>query len=57
MPRRQLLSSHQGLIATICSGWLVNDSCEAWQRAFETANVISSSSQMMEERKNRFSKR
>lgn len=57
MPRRQLLSPHQGLIATICSGRLVNDSCQAWQRAFETAKVISSSSQMMEGRKTRFSKR
>lgn len=51
MPRRRLLSSHQGLIATLCSGWLVNDSCQAWQRIFETAMAISSSSQMMEERK------
>lgn len=51
MPRRRLLSSHQGLIATMCSGWLINDSCQAWQRTFETVMVISSSSQMMEERK------
>lgn len=57
MPRRRLLSSHQGFIATIYSGWLVNDSCQAWQRTFETVMVISSSSQMMEEKENCFSKR
>jgi len=31
MPRRQLLKTHEGSIATIWAGWVVNDSGLAWQ--------------------------
>lgn len=47
MPRRRLLRSHVRLNAATCSGWLVNDSCPAWQRPFETVTVIGCSSRQM----------